>query len=172
MIDSRNCLPVVVSVDCIPKTHPTFVTDTEKMASMPSECSYRIVLADDHPLFRSDLKRICLECGDLQVVGEACNCIQLVEIMRLAVQTPHMAIVDTSMPRVGGIESAAALKRVCPWMKVLIVSMHREREYVQTALCSGADGYLLKKNSDTELLQAIAKIRQGGVYVSPHLSAV
>jgi DNA-binding NarL/FixJ family response regulator len=80
-----------------------------------------------------------------------------------------MAILDISMPNLGGLEAASRIKSAYPDMKVLILSMHREKEYVQKALSVGADGYLLKQDSSAELFTAIEKIRQGGVYFSPLL---
>lgn len=138
---------------------------------MQTERPYRIVLADDHAMFRHDLKRIIKERRDLEVIGEACDGIELCQILCLMAPVPNMAIVDISMPRMDGIKAAAAIKQTYPDMKVLILSMHRDYLYVQKALSVGADGYLLKENVDAELFAAIKKIRQGEVYLSPLLSA-
>ena len=137
---------------------------------MQCECPYRVVLADDHTVFRSDLKRLFRERNDMEVAGEAGDGVELFEILCLIEPVPHMVIVDIAMPHMGGIKAAAGIKRTYPGMKVLILSMHRERQYLQGALAAGADGYLLKENSDVELFPAMDKIRQGGVYVSPNLS--
>ena len=138
---------------------------------MQTECPYRIVLADDHAMFLRDLKRILRERSDLEVTGEAGDGRELLEILSLMVPVPNMAIVDISMPHMDGIKATAAIKRTYPGMKVLILSMHQDKLYVQRALSAGADGYLLKENADAELFPAIEKIRQGGVYLSQHLSA-
>lgn len=131
---------------------------------------YRVVIADDHGKFRNDLKRILGEISDLEVAGEADDGLQLLEILSLMEPVPQMVIVDVVMPNMGGIRATAAIKRTYPCMKVLILSMHRERQYVDGALAAGADGYLLKENAYAELFPAMEKIRRGGVYISPQLS--
>jgi DNA-binding NarL/FixJ family response regulator len=139
---------------------------------MPIESLYRVVVADDHAMFRHDLKRILLEKGNLEVVGEAGDGIELLKFLNLIKLAPHMAIIDISMPNIGGIEATSRIKSTYPDMKVLILSMHREKEYVHGALSVGADGYLLKEDAHTELFSAIEKIRQGEVYISPLLTEV
>jgi DNA-binding NarL/FixJ family response regulator len=74
------------------------------------------------------------------------------------------------MPNLRGIEAIREIKTTHPHVKILIVTMHKDKEYLYQALASGADGYFLKKDADTELFAAIEKIRNGRVYVSPHLS--
>ena len=139
---------------------------------MPTECTYRVVLADDHAIFRNDLKRILVEKSDLEVVGEAGDGIELLEFLNLIESAPQMAIIDISMPNLGGIEATSKIKSTYPGMKVLILSMHREKEYVHGALSAGADGYLLKEDANAELFSAIEKIRRGGVYISALLTEV
>jgi two-component system, NarL family, response regulator NreC len=139
---------------------------------MPAECLYRVVLADDHAGFRHDLKRFLVTKEDLEVVGEAGDGIELLEILNLIELAPQMAIVDISMPNLGGIEATSKIKSVYPDIKVLILSMHREKEYVRGALSAGADGYLLKEDANAELFSAIEKIRGGGIYISPLLIEV
>jgi DNA-binding NarL/FixJ family response regulator len=139
---------------------------------MPTECPYCVVLADDHAMFRHDLRRILMEKGDLEVVGEAGDGYELLKFLNLIKLAPHMAIIDISMPNLGGIEATSRIKSTYPDMKVLILSKHREKEYVDKALSAGADGYLLKEDSNTELFSAIEKIRRGGVYISPLLTEV
>ena len=139
---------------------------------MPTECPYRVVLADDHAMFRNHLRRILVEKSDLEVVGEAGDGIELLEFLNLIESAPQMAIIDISMPNLGGIEATSKIKSIYPDMKVLILSMHREKEYVRGALSAGADGYLLKEDANAELFSAIEKIRRGGVYISPLLTEV
>ena len=139
---------------------------------MPTECLYRVVLADDHAMFRNDLRRILVEKGDLEVIGEADDGIELLEFLNLIESAPQMAIIDISMPNLGGIEATSKIKSTYPGMKVLILSMHREKEYVHGALSAGADGYLLKEDANAELFSAIEKIRRGGVYISALLTEV
>jgi DNA-binding NarL/FixJ family response regulator len=144
--------------------------EDEKM--MMIKGPYRIVLADDHAMFRHGLKSVLTKEDDLDVIGEAGDGLELLTLLTSAKLAPHMAIIDISMPNLGGLEATSKIKGAYPDMKVLILSMHREKEYVQKALSVGADGYLLKQDSSAELFTAIEKIRQGGVYFSPLLCDV
>lgn len=131
---------------------------------------FRIVIADDHVLLRQGLKRILKEKPDLEVIGEAGDGIELLNFLRLSQLQPHMVILDISMPNLSGIEAAHQIKMVHPGIKILILSMHKEKEYLQQAFSAGAEGYLLKEDAVTELFSAIDMIRQEGLYVSPLLS--
>ena len=113
-----------------------------------------------------------MERGDVEVIGEAGNGIELLEFLNLIESAPQMAIIDISMPNLGGIETTSKIKSTYPDVKVLILSMHREKEYVRGALSAGADGYLLKEDVNAELFSAIEIIRRGGVYISPLLTKV
>jgi len=84
--------------------------------------------------------------------------------------TPHMVILDISMPKLTGIEATRRIKMTYPDVKVLILTMHKSQEYLDHALPAGADAYLLKEDTNTELLSAIERIRQGGTHISPLLS--
>jgi len=126
------------------------------------------VLADDHVLVRQGLKRIINGTGDLAVVGEASDGLELLEL--LSKVSPDMVILDISMPRLRGIEAIQEIRRIRPNARVLILTMHRDKEYLYQSLSSGAMGYLLKEDADQELFAAIGRIRQGKTYVSPYLS--
>ena len=130
--------------------------------------SYRIVLADDHVMFRKGIKNILEGAADLEVAGEAGDGLELLEIIKKA--TPDMVILDVAMPSLRGLEAAREIKIISPKVKVLILTMHRDKEYVYYAISAGAEGYLLKEDADTELFKAIEKIRSGGYYISPLLS--
>jgi DNA-binding NarL/FixJ family response regulator len=126
---------------------------------------YRIVIADDHPLFRQGLKKIIEGVADLEVSGEAGDGLELLSLMEL--ESPMMVILDISMPKLRGIEAVREVKKRHPEVKVLVLTMHRE--YLHQALSAGAEGYLLKEDADRELFSAIDKIRQGRSYISPRL---
>ena len=130
--------------------------------------SYRIVLADDHVMFRKGIKNILEGAADLEVAGEAGDGLELLEIIKKA--TPDMVILDVAMPSLRGLEAAREIKIISPKVKVLILTMHRDKEYVYYAISAGAEGYLLKEDADTELFKAIEKIRSGDYYISPLLS--
>jgi DNA-binding NarL/FixJ family response regulator len=129
---------------------------------------YRIVLADDHVMFRQGIKNILEGAKELEVVGEAGDGLKLLELLKKV--TPDMIILDISMPNLRGLEATREVKMISSDMKVLILTMHRDKQYVYSAISAGAEGYLLKEDADTELFAAIEKIRQGGHYISPLLS--
>ena len=129
---------------------------------------YRVVLADDHAMFRQGMKRILKDADNLDVVGEACDGLELLDVSKET--TPDMVILDISMPNLRGLEATREIKRLFPNIKVLILTMYRDKEYVYDAISAGAEGYLLKEDADTELFIAVEKIRQGGRYISPILS--
>jgi len=126
------------------------------------------VLADDHKMFRLGVKKIIDETEDLEVVGEVGDGLQLLRLLKKS--TPQMVILDISMPNLRGIEAAREVKIINPDIKILILTMHKNKEYLYHCLSAGAEGYLLKEDTDTELFSAIETIRQGGIYVSPFLS--
>ncbi len=130
--------------------------------------TYGIVLADDHTIVRRGIKRMIEENPDLEVVGEASDGIDLLRLLRKT--RADMVLLDISMPNLGGIEAAKEIKKTHPHVKVLILTMHKGKELLHHALSNGADGYMLKEESEKELYSAIGKIRRGGVYVSPCLT--
>ena len=129
---------------------------------------YRIILADDHAMFRQGIKNILEGAEDLEVIGEASDGLKFLELLNKV--TPDMVIMDISMPNLRGIEATREIKTIVPSAKVLILTMHRDKEYVYSAIAAGAEGYLLKEDADTELFAAIEKIRHGEHYISPLLS--
>jgi len=129
---------------------------------------YRIVLADDHSLFRQGLKSILEGEGDFEVVDEAGDGLELIALMDRV--KPDLIILDISMPHLRGIDTIPEIKRIHPEVKILIVTMHKDKEYLFQAISRGADGYFLKKDAGEELFSAIEKIRKGKVYVPPALS--
>ena len=131
---------------------------------------YHIVLAEDHLMVREGIKKILSERADLKVVGEAGDGIELLNLLNLMVQRPHLVIADASMPHLSGIEVIRTIKASFPGVKVMILTMHKEKEYFCQALTEGAEGYLLKDDAPTELFSAIETLREGKTYVSPSLS--
>ena len=127
---------------------------------------YSIILADDHTALRQNLKNLLAQNKDLEVVGEAVDGIGLLDLLKRAERIPDLVIVDITMPGLGGIETTRRIKESYPDAKVLILTIHREREYVEKAFFAGAEGYLLKDQMSGELFSAIEKIREGKLYVS------
>ena len=128
---------------------------------------YRIVLADEHLIFRQGIKNILEETGNLKVIGEVGDGLKLLDFLKK--ETPDMIILDISMPSLRRLEAILEAKIISQNAKILVLSMHRDEEYLYRAISNGSHGYLLKEDADTELFAAIEKIRQGGFYVSPNL---
>jgi len=128
---------------------------------------YRIILADDHSLFRQGIRTILEKDRGIEVIAEAGDGLKLLELLKQ--MTPDMVILDISMPNLRGIEATREIKMILPDVKVLILSMHKDREYMYSAISAGAEGYLLKEDADTDLFAAIEKIRRDGHYISPLL---
>ena len=131
---------------------------------------YRVILADDHTLFRSGVKRILEEVPEIEVMGEAADGLQLLTLLKE--MTPDLVILDISMPKMRGLEAIQEIKAAYPQVQVLILTMHKNAEYLSYALGAGAAGFLLKQDADPELMEAIAAIRQGKTYLSPAISEV
>ena len=129
---------------------------------------YRIVLADDHALLRQGIRKIIEESRDMIVVGEAGDGLELLDLLKK--ETPNLVILDISMPNLRGIEAVSEIKQSYPEIEILILSMHKKKEYLYHSLSAGAMGYVLKDDTDTELLAAIKSIRGGEIYLSSLLA--
>ena len=129
---------------------------------------YRIVVADDHIMFRDVIKKCIEEVPGLKVVGTAGDGLELLEFLKKS--PADMIILDIAMPHLQGIEVTQQIKKLFPQIKILILTMHKSKEHVFRALSAGADGYLLKENAYNDLITAIDAIRQGNGYIS-HLLA-
>ena len=129
----------------------------------------QIVLADDHVLIRRGLKKIIDGQPGLRVMGEAGDGQELLEFLKD--KRPDIILLDISMPKLRGIDAIPQVKKLCPRAKVLILTMHGNREFLASAMRAGADGYALKEDSDTELLRAIQQCSDGRLYVAPSLAS-
>jgi DNA-binding NarL/FixJ family response regulator len=129
---------------------------------------YLIVLADDHILFRRGVKKIIEEVDDFQVVGEANDGLELLDLLKKT--SPDLVILDIAMPNLRGLEAAREIKGLYPQVKVLLLSMHKKKIFLQQGVAAGVDGFLVKEIADTELVQAIQAIRKGQKFFSPLIS--
>ena len=127
-----------------------------------------VVLADDHVMFRQGVKRIIEETPGLEVVGEANDGLELLNLLKA--RLPELVILDISMPHLRGLEATREIKKLYPRVKVIFLTMHRTREFLQQALEAGAEGFLLKEDADLELLRAIQTVRGGKKFISTLLS--
>jgi len=131
---------------------------------------YRILLAEDHVLFREMIKKNLLEIPDLNVVGEVGDGLELsAAIDRLK---PHMVILDIGLPGLSGLEAAEETKQTNPEIKILVLTMYKTKDHLARAMEARVDGYLLKENAFKDLLTAIDTIRDGRLYISPLLTQV
>lgn len=123
------------------------------------------MLADDHTIVRQGLKLILSAHEDLEVVGEAANGREAVELADKL--RPDIVLMDVQMPELNGIEAAKKMVAAHPRVRILVLSMHKEAVYVREILKAGARGYILKDAIDTELLNAIRSVAKGDGYISP-----
>jgi DNA-binding NarL/FixJ family response regulator len=129
---------------------------------------YRILLADDHALIRHGIRNLISNNPALEVIGEVGDGEELLEYLEK--QIPDLLILDISMPKLTGIEAVGKVKKLYPNIKILMLTMHKNKQYFYHAMSAGADGYLMKEDSDEELLLAIKRIQNGKSYLSPYLS--
>ncbi len=127
--------------------------------------SYRILLADNHALFRQEVKKIIEPTKGLKVVGEVGDSAALLQ--SLAQSHLDLVIVDISVPPLRAMETTRLIKQSHPEVKVLILLMDHEEEYPAQAIRVGADGVLLKQYIASELLKAIKAVRAGKLYLPP-----
>lgn len=128
----------------------------------------RLVIVDDHSLVRDGLRARLSVVAGLEVIGEAASG---AEALRLAdADPPDLMLVDVGMRGMNGIELATALRERHPSVRVLMLSMYDNREYVLSAVRAGARGYVLKESPTEEILAAISAVSAGGIYFSAQVS--
>ena len=129
----------------------------------------RVLIADDHKIVRDGLKRILSAHGEVDVTGEAADGDQALALVRA--HEFDLAMVDMSMPGLSGIDLIKRLKLEKPKLRILVLSMHGERQYAARALKAGASGYLNKDSAAELLVGAIRKIAAGGVHIGDAAAA-
>lgn len=133
-----------------------------------SEHTIKILLADDHTIVRQGLKLILSADPDMEVIGEAANGREAVELAQKL--RPDVVLMDVAMPDWNGIEATRRLIETNGRIKILVLSMHKEAVYVREILRAGARGYILKDAIDKELLSAVRSVAKGDGYISPAVS--
>lgn len=129
----------------------------------------RIVLADDHPLFRDGIAHSLAAADDFEIVGQAENGEQAAALC--ATLAPDLVLLDINMPGVDGIEAARRIAAAHPDTRIMMLTVAEDQESLLTALKGGAHGYVLKGVSAGELRQIVRNVAHGEAYVSPHLAA-
>jgi DNA-binding NarL/FixJ family response regulator len=127
--------------------------------------SIRVMLADDHPVVLAGMKALLDGIGDITVVGEAMTGPDALRVFREA--DPDIAVLDISLPEINGLKLAEIAATDFPKIKVLALTVHEDRAYVQPMMRTGARGYLLKRSAADELVRAIRAIASGGLYLDP-----
>ncbi len=125
----------------------------------------RVFLADDHAVVRAGLKALINGEAGLQVVGEAADGEEVLACVPEL--KPDVVVLDVSMPKLSGVETAARLRRVWSDARIVGLSVHEDRAYLRELLEAGATGYVLKRSAPEELIRAIRAVAAGGIYVDP-----
>jgi two-component system response regulator DegU len=137
---------------------------------MSATTPIRVVLADDHQLFRSGLHQLLELEPDIEVVGEATNGIEALKV--LGTCRPHVLLLDLSMPMLDGFGTLEAVRRDYPSVAVLILTMHSEEAIILRALDAGANGLIRKDADSSEVINAIRCVTAGQAWVEPRAAAV
>ena len=137
---------------------------------MPKTAKIRLVVADDHAILRSGLRMLINAQPDMEVVGEAEDGIEAVQVIQRV--NPDVAILDVTMPKSGGLDAIKEIVARNHSTRILLLTMHEEPAYLRTALAAGAAGYVLKKSVDADLLSAIRAIYKGRTYVDSELAEI
>ncbi len=129
-----------------------------------------VMIADDHAILRTGLRMLINAQADMEVVSEASDGEKAVLTARET--KPDVALLDLTMPRVGGMNALGTIARDCGKTRVLVLTMHDDPAYLRSALAAGASGYLLKRAVDAELIAAIRAVHRGGIFVDPRLAGI
>lgn len=125
----------------------------------------RILVVDDHAILRDGIRSLLQMQDGFEVVGEAANGLEAVD--RVKELQPDVVLMDISMPEMNGLEATQVIKSLHPEIKVLILTQHDDREYVEPLLRAGASGYVLKRSGGREVLTAIRQVMEIGAYLEP-----
>jgi len=128
----------------------------------------RIIIAEDHTILREGLRSLLSSNSGFEVVGEAEDGREAVKCV--AKFKPDLILTDLSMPKMNGMEAIREIRRESPETKILVLTVHRAEEYILATFRAGADGYLLKDSTHSELVMAVRKVLSGKHYISPEIS--
>jgi DNA-binding NarL/FixJ family response regulator len=129
-----------------------------------------VTLADDHAIFRQGLKALLEAERDIEVIGEASNGREAIELVME--KAPDVVVMDITMPDITGIQAADIIKTRLSAAKIIILSMYGDEEYVDQAIQSGVDAYLVKDTVAGELIKAIREVVKGNAFFSPSVSTI
>lgn len=126
------------------------------------------MIADDHPLVRSGLRALLERDGEFQVVAEAADGYEAIDLAVL--HKPDVILLDVGMPRLSGPDAAQSISQKLPSARIVMLSMHSDEAYVLRALKAGARGYLLKASPEADVIAAIRAVAAGNAYFSPSIT--
>lgn len=130
----------------------------------------RVLLVDDHKMIRDGIRALLEDVAEIQVVDEADNGKEALDLIRAGELKPDVVVMDVRMPQMSGIEATRIISEEFPDLPVLSLSMHDEVEYISKMLQAGAHGYMLKNAGKQELVMAIKKVANGEKYFSSEVS--
>jgi len=130
----------------------------------------RVVIVDDHPLVLDGLVSRLERSQQVEVIGRASNGEEAIDVVGKLM--PDVVLMDINMPIMNGVEAAEIFKEKFPTVKLLVLSMHDDREYVMNMARAGAKGYVLKSASADEMLMAVKAVHMGGIYYSPSVAEI
>jgi DNA-binding NarL/FixJ family response regulator len=128
----------------------------------------RIALVDDHPVVLAGIRALLQGVPEVELVGEANT--GAMGLKAICDSSPDIAVIDLSLPDISGMELARQIRRQCPHVKVIALTVHEDRAYVHPVLEAGAKGYLLKRSAADELLRAIRAVNRGDIYLDPTIA--
>ena len=132
------------------------------------EEKYRVVIVEDHSIFREGLRALLSSTLNVEIVGEAEDGAEAVRCVEELL--PDLVLMDLSLPRMSGVEAITKIKERSPGIRMLALTVHMDEEYIMAAFKAGADGYVLKDANRAELITAIETIMGGKPYLSPSIS--
>ena len=158
------------SAAAVSLTLPDDVDHNDRLPRPSTKKSIRVLIADDHPVVRKGLGSCLSQYGQISIVGEAADG---QEVIRKAKElSPDLILMDIDMPRMSGLTAADTLRKENPKIKVLILSMYGDSDYVMRILQSGARGFILKQAPTDELIKAIETINSGETFFSSDIARV
>jgi two-component system response regulator NreC len=128
----------------------------------------RVLLVEDHTIVRQGIAALLGTESDMEVVGEASNGLEAIELAKKL--SPEVILMDIGMRQLNGLEATREIKRLFPSMKILVLTMHENEEWIFQILKAGASGYLIKDSAMTDLTSALRAVYQGDSYLSPSIS--